>query len=129
MNGPFDDLERKLQFPVVAISPAGWTKCAEEPGDLTDASPDDDLREWQAMEIYDSAGKCYMARRAFRGWPKGWLGALICRLVGHVVHVAFDLDEGRAVSVDALRQRLIAAGEAEGSFRHATTHREIIDAA
>jgi hypothetical protein len=41
---PFRDLDR-LRFPLVAISPAGWTKPAEEVGDLTDASPDDDLTD------------------------------------------------------------------------------------
>jgi hypothetical protein len=36
MNDAFWEIERKLRFPVVAISPAGWVNAAEEPVDVTD---------------------------------------------------------------------------------------------
>src|SRR5687768_4546592 len=100
MSNPFNDLEQKPRFPVVAVSRAGWVKAADEVDDLTDASPNDDLGDWQGMEIYDSAGRRFVAQRAFRGWPKSSFGAFICLLMRNAIHIALELDEGSPVSVD-----------------------------
>ena len=128
-DDPFRDLRTKPQFPAVAVSRAGWTKMAAEPGDLTDASPRDNLADWQAMEIYDSAGCRFVARRVFRGWPKSALAASIYRLANNSIHVAFELDEGEGVSVQMLIQRLVAVGGMAERFDGAQTHREVIDRA
>ena len=129
MSNPLSDLEQKLRFPVVAVSRAGWTKTADEVGDLTDASPDDDLRDWQGMEIYDSAGQRFVAQRAFRGWPRSSFGAFVCLLMRHAIHVALELDEGSHVSVDGLKERLAPAYGGRQYFDGSTTHEEVIERA
>jgi hypothetical protein len=128
MADPFLELKQKLTVPVVAVSRAGWTKTAEQLQDLTVASPDDDLSEWQGMEIYDSAGQHFRARRAFRGWPESEAGAFICRGAGNAIHVAFELDEGTSVSVQTLGERLAALALGV-TIPERATHRDLIERA
>ena len=117
---------RVFKFPVVAFSPTGWLKEADEVYDLTDASADDDLSEWQGLEIYDSAGLKYVARRVYRRWPASRLGALVCRLSNVAIHVDMDLDRPSAASLEELKDRIIAYyGEAPG-IREAVSHKNLI---
>lgn len=120
------ETSRVFKFPVVAFSPTGWLKEADEVSDLTDASPDDDLSAWQGLEIYDSAGLKYVARRVYRGWPASRLGALACRLFNTAIHVDMDLDPPFPASLDELKDRIIAYyGEAPG-LREAVSHQNLI---
>ena len=125
-DDPLLDLRTKVQFPVMAVSRAGWTKRADAPHEF-DASPTDDLADWQGMEIYDSAGRRFVARRAFRAWPKSTLGAMLCRVANNAIHVAFDLDDGEHISVDALKEKLDALTDRAGRLDSAKTHREVIE--
>jgi hypothetical protein len=129
MSDPFSDLELKPRFPVVAVSRAGWTKRADEIYELVDASPWDDLREWQGLEIYDSAGQRYLAKRAFRGWPNSGIGLILCRVMKNSIHVALELDEGSAVSVSALKERLVGVAGMPERFEGTTSHQEVIERA
>lgn len=112
-------------FPVVAFSQAGWSKTASELGDLTDASPDHPLDDWQQLEIYDCSGQRYRARRAFRAWPESRFGHWLCRLVGNCIHVGFEFDAPEPEAFEELRQRLGNAGELSADC-DATTHRELL---
>src|SRR6201988_3893768 len=97
----------QFAFPVVAFSPRGWRKTAEYLDELVDAAPSDYLRNWQGLTIYDSAGRRYVARRAYRAWPKSRLGAYLCRLFRHSVYVEFDLAEPKYVPLDELKARVL----------------------
>ena len=117
---------RVFKFPVIAFSPTGWLKEAGEICDLTDAKADDDLSEWQGLEIYDSAGLKYVARRVYRRRPASRLGALVCRLSNIAIHVDMELDPPSAASLDELKDRIIAYyGEAPG-LREAFSHKNLI---
>lgn len=117
---------RIFKFPVVAFSPSGWLKEADELHNLTDASAGDDLSEWQGLEIYDSAGLKYTARRVYRKWPASRLGALVCRLSSIAVHVDMDLDPPSAASLDELKDRIIAYYGEAPAYREAVTHESLI---
>jgi hypothetical protein len=120
-------VEFTLRFPIVGVSKAGWAKAASELGDFTDASSDDDLQEWQGLEIYDSAGMCYVVKKAYRGFPtsKFWFWFL-CKLNNHCIHVGLDLDAGTPVSVQALQKRLVSVGELQEIDSGFKTHEEVI---
>lgn len=79
-----------IRFPAMLISATGWHKTADDPGELLDASPDDELSDWHRVEILDASGRLFIASRAFRGYPKSALGALLCRVVGHCIYVEFE---------------------------------------
>lgn len=95
-----------IQYPAILISSAGWHKTADEPTDLLDASPGDDLAEWQDAEILDASGHRYRARRAFRGWPRSSLGVALCRLLGHCVYVQFEFETREAMTTTSFASRV-----------------------
>ena len=118
---------QKLAFPAVAFSAAGWVKGAVEAQELTEADPTDDLADWQGLQIYDSSGSRYVARRAWRAWPKSDLGALACRLVSNAVHVDFELAGPEPVGLGELKEKVqLVCGAVEGLDR-AKSHREVIE--
>ncbi len=128
-EGAFANLERRLHFPVVVISPAGWSQRAEDLQELVSASPADNLDDWQGLEIYDSAGMRFVAGRASIGSPKGQVWVTLRRLANQAIYVALEIDEGTPVSVEALRQRLIAVAALPALSEVATTHQQIIESA
>lgn len=115
-----------LQFPVIGFSPAGWIKEADAIHEFIDASPDDDLSDWQGLVIYDSSGRKYTARRVYRRWPASRLGVWICRLSSNSIHVDMELDPPCAASLDELKDRVIAYYGEEPLLREAVSHKELI---
>lgn len=115
-----------LQFPVIAFSPAGWIKEADEIQDFTDASPDDDLSDWQGLVIYDSAGLKYTARRVYRRWPSSLFGVWLCRLSNNRIQVEMDLDAPSTASIDELKEHVSAHYGEESVLREAVSHKELI---
>jgi hypothetical protein len=88
-----------IKFPAIAISRAGWHKTAREMDELTDASPTDDLAEWQGLVIVDAEGTRLVAGRVFRTWPKHRWGAALCRVLNHSVHVGFEFAFAETLSL------------------------------
>jgi hypothetical protein len=105
---------QNVRFPVLAFSPAGWSKAACDEEELIDASPRDTLEDWQGLEVYDSAGLVHRATRAFRAWPRSTFGLLICRLVGQVIFVGFEFERAEPVPLEVLVARAKADGEISG---------------
>lgn len=81
-----------IRFPAIALSRAGWVKTGASLEELTDASPADDLSEWQQMRIVDSTGATYLSTRTFRAWPVTRGGMLLCKLLNNAIYVGFDLE-------------------------------------
>jgi hypothetical protein len=115
-----------FEFPVIAFSPAGWIKEADEIHEFTDASPEDDLSDWQGLVIYDSSGLKYTARRVYRRWPASRLGVWICRLPCTSIHVDMELEPPCPASLDELKDRVIAYYGEEPVLREAGSHKELI---
>jgi hypothetical protein len=101
----------KVRFPVLAFSPAGWNKVAATALELTEASPDDLLDDWQRLEVYDSAGFVHRATRAFRFWPKSNFRKLLCCLVRQQIYVGFQFEKPELVQLQELVRRAKAIGE------------------
>jgi len=101
-------MSQDISCPAVVISPAGWHKAAATFSELTDASPKDDLADWQNIEILDSEGKRFQARKAFRSWPRRSWGVLLCRLFNQSVHVGFEFSAIEQMSTDEVAKRLSA---------------------
>lgn len=70
--------------------------------ELTDASPADDLFEWQQMRIVDSSGATYISKRTFRAWPATRGGMLLCKLINNAIYVGFDLERVEPISLAEL---------------------------
>jgi hypothetical protein len=115
-----------LQFPVIGFSPAGWIKEADAIHEFIEASPDDDLSDWQGLMIYDSSGLKYTARRVYRRWPSSRFGVWLCRLSEISVRVGMDLDAPSTASLYELRERVIAHYGELSSLREAVSHKELI---
>jgi len=120
-------MPNELLYPVIAFSPTGWAKEAASIADLTDASPNDDLRDWQGLVIYDAAGYRRVARRAFRLWPRSELGVRLCRLVRHSIHVGFELTEPEPAPLDELKRRVESVYGSDPSIGAAGNHRTVIE--
>jgi hypothetical protein len=110
----------------VAFSASGWTVEADSESTLGDARPSDDLRDWQALEVFDSAGRCFVAERVFRRWPRTPFGLWLCRILGRMVRVGFNWTVPRHISLDELRQRLSARYPAELFEGEIGSHEELI---
>ena len=117
---------RIFQFPVIAFSPAGWIKEADRIEELNDASPDDDLSDWQGLVIYDSSGLKYTARGVYRRWPATTFGVWLCRLSNISTHVDMDLDAPSVAALEELKLRVIGYYGEESAYRAATSHKELI---
>jgi hypothetical protein len=115
-----------IKFPAVAISPAGWHKTAADFADLTDASPVDDLAEWQRLEVFDSEGKRFLVRRAYRAWPKHGWGAALCRLFNQSIHVGFEFESIEQLSTERVAQ-CVSSIESLPSAHHWSSPREIME--
>ena len=114
-------------FPVVAFSPAGWTVEAATEDDFGDASPWDDLGEWQGLEVFDSAGRQFTAVRAFRLRPRSSLGLWVCRLLfRQAVRVGFEWGPPREVALRDLLQRLRAGYPADWFDEAINNHEGLI---
>ena len=118
---------RDLVYPVVAFSPAGWDKEASEVQELTDASPDDDLLEWQGIEVVDATGTHYRALRVYRAWPRSTWGVWLCRLANNCIHVDMDLVSEGTMPLDNLKARMVGYYGDASQLAAATTHREVIE--
>jgi hypothetical protein len=113
-------------YPVVAFSPSGWTVEADSEAELAGAHASDGLRDWQNVEVFDSAGRCFVAARVSLRWPQTRLGLWLCRVLGRVVRVEFDWARPRQVSIDELRQRLSACYPPDWFDGEIATHEELI---
>jgi hypothetical protein len=89
----------QIHFPAVAVSPAGWVKAAHSLDELTDASPRDDLRQWQGLGVFDAGGNAFRTNKVVRRWPVGRLGLALCWITNQSVHVELELQPEATVSV------------------------------
>lgn len=89
----------QIHFPAVAVSPAGWVKTANSLDELTDASPRDDLREWQGLRVFDAGGNAFRTNQVVRRWPVGRLGLALCWFTNQSMHVGFELQPDASISV------------------------------
>jgi len=101
-------MSHDITCPAVAISPAGWHKAATTLSELTDASPKDDLVDWQNIEILDAEGMRFQARRAFLSWPRQSWAVLLCRLFNQSVHVGFEFSAIERMSTEEVAKRVAA---------------------
>ena len=114
-------------FPVVAFSPAGWVLEADsEDDEFGTASPWDDLRDWQGLEVFDASGYRFVAARAFRVRPRTRLGLWVARIFRHSIHVGFEWDTPEMVPLIELRQRLETAYPAAGFEGAVSNHEALI---
>jgi hypothetical protein len=97
-----------LKFPVIAFSPAGWVKEVSEDEQFFDASPDDDLSEWQGMEIYDASGRKFRVKKAFIAWPRRSWSLWLCRLLNESIYVDFVFEDPAKASLEELKERIAA---------------------
>ncbi len=116
-----------FEYPVIAFSKAGWVKEVESESEGFDASPDDNLSEWQNMVIYDSSGKKFHVKNAYldrhgHTW-RLWLN----RLFKQSVYVEFDIDIVEDTSLDELKQNIAKHyGELSGLIS-AQSYKEVIE--
>ena len=115
-----------IQCPAIAISPAGWHKVASEMANLVDASPTDDLAEWQRLEIVDAQGMRFVVSRAFRAWPKHPWGAALCRILNQSIHVGFEFSSVEQLSLAKLTQYVSSVEELPSSHRWSSP-REVME--
>jgi hypothetical protein len=94
---------------------------------LTDASYDDDLTEWQGLEVYDASGRRYTAHRVYRAWPSTRLGVWVCRLANNCIHVEMDLVCDGPAALDELKHRIARAQGDTSELMAAVTHRKAIE--
>jgi hypothetical protein len=120
--------QTRPRFPVVAFSPAGWVLEAEseDDDDFGTASPWDDLRDWQGLEVFDSSGHRFVAARAFRVWPRSRLGLWIARIFRHSIHLGFEWETPDVVPLMELRRRLETAYPAAGFESDMSNHETLI---
>jgi hypothetical protein len=97
-----------LRFPLIAFSPAGWVKKVNEEDRVFDASPHDDLSEWQGLDIYDSSGRKFRVKKAFIAWPRRSWSLWICRILNHSTYVGFVFEDPAEASLEELKKRLTA---------------------
>jgi len=115
------------RFPLVAFSPAGWVlEAASEDDDFGAASPWDDLRDWQGLEVFDAAGHRFVAARAFRVRPRSRLGLWVARILRHAIHVGFEWQAPQVVPLGELRRRLETVYPAAGFENAMSDHETLI---
>jgi hypothetical protein len=100
----------QIHFPAVGVSPSGWVKTANSFDELTDASPGDDLLEWQGLRVFDAEGNAYRAIRVGRRWPIGHFGLALCRFMNHSIYVALELQPENTIFVQDLAAMLSKCG-------------------
>jgi len=120
--------EEILDFPVVAFSPSGWINEAATLDELTSASVDDPLTDWQGLEIFDSCGKKFIVRRAFVRSPTSLLGRCATKIFNSNVYLSFELTPPQSISVTELLQRLSQHYRQLETDSTMTTHRRILEA-
>jgi hypothetical protein len=122
------DMAEVVTWPALLMSHAGWTKVGRSPGELTDASPSDDLAEWQGLTIVDAAGRHFRAVEVTAAWPASRLGRLLCSLANHVIHVRIVVEELPSMPVRELADLVSRVQRIEPSAAWATA-RDILEAA
>jgi len=91
-----------IVFPAILLSEAGWLKSGESLRELSDASPTDDLTDWQNLRVFDAGGNCFRARRVFREWPRSRIGVFLCRLTNQSIMVGMELEEVEVAELSEL---------------------------
>ena len=115
-----------IVFPAILLSEAGWLKSGESLRELSDASPSDDLTEWQSLRVFDAGGNCFRARRVFREWPRSRIGLLLCRLTNQSISVRMELEEVEAVKLSELVSQ-VAAVESLPSDAEWKSQRDLVE--